>query len=222
LILFYGLTKEELAGNRPLAKFLSIKLIVMFTFYQSFVVSRTFLVPPCSRSVVALVLVKFNVLKGRVIHGTEFWTATNIADGLNALAVCIEAWIPLFPGSCSVAYEYADDIFLVLHDVGFQLEHLSGETRRAPHKHLATTLGLDKLMYAVYSILYPRSDTPGDYRGLCRRNRLRVGLFRKTSHRPAPTGAYWYELWAGVRRGGLSLRERLNSDALHPLYSIQA
>jgi hypothetical protein len=38
LIVFYGLTKEELAGKRPLAKFLAIKLIVMFTFYQSFVV----------------------------------------------------------------------------------------------------------------------------------------------------------------------------------------
>ena len=38
LILFYNLTKEELAGRRPLAKFLSIKLIVFFTFYQSFVV----------------------------------------------------------------------------------------------------------------------------------------------------------------------------------------
>jgi hypothetical protein len=40
LILFYGLTKEELAGRRPLAKFLSIKLIVMFTFYQSFMVMQ--------------------------------------------------------------------------------------------------------------------------------------------------------------------------------------
>ena len=39
LLLFYGLTKEELQGRKPLAKFLSIKLIVMFTFYQSFVVS---------------------------------------------------------------------------------------------------------------------------------------------------------------------------------------
>ena len=38
LLIFYGLTKEELAGRRPLAKFLCIKLIVMFTFYQSFVV----------------------------------------------------------------------------------------------------------------------------------------------------------------------------------------
>ncbi|KAI9454471.1 DUF300-domain-containing protein [Lactarius psammicola] len=69
LILFYGLTKEELAGRRPLAKFLSIKLIVMFTFYQSFM---------------------FNALKDRVIHETDFWTSTNIADGLNALAICIE------------------------------------------------------------------------------------------------------------------------------------
>ncbi|KAH7914889.1 organic solute transporter Ostalpha-domain-containing protein [Hygrophoropsis aurantiaca] len=69
LILFYALTKDELVGRRPLAKFLSIKLIVMFTFYQSFV---------------------FSMLEGRVIKSTEYWTATNIADGLTALATCIE------------------------------------------------------------------------------------------------------------------------------------
>jgi hypothetical protein len=96
-----------------------------------------------------LVPVKFNALKGRVIHGTHFWTPTNVADGLNALAVCIEVWVPFFPGSCFLADEYADDLFLVLHDVGFHLEHISGGIRRAPHKYLATTLGLDQLMYAV-------------------------------------------------------------------------
>ncbi|KAF9471458.1 DUF300-domain-containing protein [Pholiota conissans] len=69
LLLFYALTREELAGKRPLAKFLSIKLIVFFTFYQSFI---------------------FSALEGRVIKATEFWTETNIADGLNALAICIE------------------------------------------------------------------------------------------------------------------------------------
>ncbi|KAI0338800.1 DUF300-domain-containing protein [Trametopsis cervina] len=69
LLVFYGLTKEELAGKRPLAKFLSIKLIVMFTFYQSFV---------------------FSFLEGRVIKATQYWTEANIADGLNALAICIE------------------------------------------------------------------------------------------------------------------------------------
>ncbi len=52
LILFYGLTKEELAGRRPLAKFLSIKLIVMFTFYQSFVVWNTLFAAPFSPLIV--------------------------------------------------------------------------------------------------------------------------------------------------------------------------
>ena len=123
----------------------------MFTFYQSFVVSCTLFVPPFSHLVIVLVLVKFNALKGRVIHGTEFWSATNIADGLDALAVCIEAWVPFFPGSFFLADEYVDDLFLALHDMGFHLERVSGETRRAPYKHLATTLGLDQLLYAVYA-----------------------------------------------------------------------
>ncbi|KAL1736787.1 organic solute transporter Ostalpha-domain-containing protein [Schizophyllum commune] len=68
LLVFYGLTKDELKARRPLAKFLTIKLIVMFTWYQSFVVP----------------------LEGRVIHATQYWTETNIANGLNALAICIE------------------------------------------------------------------------------------------------------------------------------------
>lgn len=32
--------------------------------------------------------IKFTVVD--VDLGTEFWTSTNIADGLNALAICIE------------------------------------------------------------------------------------------------------------------------------------
>ncbi|KAJ7753659.1 organic solute transporter Ostalpha-domain-containing protein [Mycena maculata] len=69
LLVFFGLVHEELAGRRPLAKFLCIKLIVMFTFYQSFV---------------------FSMLEGRVIKATEYWSEANIADGLNALTICIE------------------------------------------------------------------------------------------------------------------------------------
>ena len=40
LFVFYELSKKELADKKPLAKFLCIKLIVMFTFYQSFIVSH--------------------------------------------------------------------------------------------------------------------------------------------------------------------------------------
>ncbi|BGP14568.1 hypothetical protein JCM10213_001917 [Rhodosporidiobolus nylandii] len=70
LIAFYDLVKEQLAGRKPLAKFLCIKLVVMLTFYQSFV---------------------FSILESHdVIKATEFWTATNVADGLNALCICCE------------------------------------------------------------------------------------------------------------------------------------
>ncbi|KAJ7250701.1 DUF300-domain-containing protein [Mycena rebaudengoi] len=69
LLVFFGLTKDELAGRRPLAKFMCIKLIVMFTFYQTFV---------------------FSMMEGRIIKATQYWSETNIANGLNALAICIE------------------------------------------------------------------------------------------------------------------------------------
>ncbi|KAF5329863.1 hypothetical protein D9611_013451 [Ephemerocybe angulata] len=81
LLVFYGLMAEELKGKRPVAKFLSIKLIVMFTFYQAFV---------------------FKALQGRVIHATTYWTETNIANGLNALAICVE--MVIFSGLMWWAY----------------------------------------------------------------------------------------------------------------------
>ncbi|WWC60659.1 uncharacterized protein I303_103234 [Kwoniella dejecticola CBS 10117] len=70
LIVFYVLCKDELKGRKPLNKFLAIKLIVFFTFYQSFV---------------------FSILQTHgVIHGTILWTATNVSDGLSALCTCVE------------------------------------------------------------------------------------------------------------------------------------
>jgi hypothetical protein len=49
LILFYDLMKDELAGRRPLAKFLSIKLIVIFSFFQTLVVRTVLSAQPASR-----------------------------------------------------------------------------------------------------------------------------------------------------------------------------
>jgi len=70
LIVFYALTRDNLTGKQPLAKFLSIKLIVFFTFYQGFLFS---------------VLQSHNVIKA-----TTYWTSTNVADGLQALCTCVE------------------------------------------------------------------------------------------------------------------------------------
>ncbi|KAL8287049.1 hypothetical protein RQP46_004055 [Phenoliferia psychrophenolica] len=70
LIVFYALVKERLAGKQPLLKFLSIKGIVMITFYQSFL---------------------FSILQDyKVIKATAYWTAENVADGLQALCTCCE------------------------------------------------------------------------------------------------------------------------------------
>ncbi|GAA5967214.1 hypothetical protein JCM11641_000479 [Rhodosporidiobolus odoratus] len=81
LIVLYDLVKEQLAGRKPLAKFLCIKLVVMLTFYQSFI---------------------FSILESHdVIKATEFWTATNVADGLNALCICCEMVI------MSIAFAWA-------------------------------------------------------------------------------------------------------------------
>ncbi|KZO97434.1 DUF300-domain-containing protein, partial [Calocera viscosa TUFC12733] len=73
LIVFYVLTHAELKDRRPLAKFLSIKLIVFFTFYQGWVFD---------------LLASYNVIKA-----TQYWTTDNIADGLNALTTTVEMLI---------------------------------------------------------------------------------------------------------------------------------
>ncbi|UZJ50989.1 hypothetical protein CBS101457_000309 [Exobasidium rhododendri] len=70
LIVLYVLIKDNLQGRKPLAKFLTIKLVVFFVFYQGFV---------------------FDILADRgVIKATEYWTTANISDGLSALCVSIE------------------------------------------------------------------------------------------------------------------------------------
>ncbi|MBW0524977.1 hypothetical protein O181_064692 [Austropuccinia psidii MF-1] len=70
LMVFYSVTKVQLKGKYPLSKFLTIKGIVFFTFYQGFL---------------------FSILeKHGVIHGSQYWTSTNVGEGLQALCTTIE------------------------------------------------------------------------------------------------------------------------------------
>jgi Organic solute transporter Ostalpha len=103
LLVFYGLTAEELKGRRPLAKFLAIKLIVMFTFYQSFVASTCIIhflaslaiqfssfMPWKTGLFMACPQPNLSACANLLLAATQYWTVTNIANGLNALAICIE------------------------------------------------------------------------------------------------------------------------------------
>ncbi|ODN83994.1 hypothetical protein L202_00029 [Cryptococcus amylolentus CBS 6039] len=86
LIVFYVLCKDELKGKKPLNKFLAIKLIVFFTFYQSFL---------------------FSILQSHgVIKATAMWTATNVSDGLAALCTCVE--MVFFSVYMGWAYNWTD------------------------------------------------------------------------------------------------------------------
>lgn len=70
LIVLYALIRKDLEGRRPLAKFMTIKLGIFLIFYQGFV---------------------FDILADRgVIKATQYWTTTNISDGLNALCTSLE------------------------------------------------------------------------------------------------------------------------------------
>ncbi len=66
LVLFYFATKEELAPWRPVGKFLCVKMVVFFTWWQS----------------IAISLVAAADLLGSVSRSEDNWTVTEISSGL--------------------------------------------------------------------------------------------------------------------------------------------
>ncbi|MCO5597322.1 hypothetical protein L7F22_051398 [Adiantum nelumboides] len=89
LIVLYTLIKDDLQGRRPLAKFLTIKLVVFFVFYQSFVfdllTDRGVIRRPSTGACRAWT-------EGREA-GSDYssvQTTTNVSDGLSALCVSLE------------------------------------------------------------------------------------------------------------------------------------
>jgi hypothetical protein len=54
------------------------------------------------------------------VEATQYWTATNIADGLNALAICIEVsyHLSIAMVKSSIDHDFTDGLLLSAHDVG--------------------------------------------------------------------------------------------------------
>jgi len=73
LVLFYMATKEELAPLKPVPKFLCIKAIIFFSFWQSVVIAGT--------------------EKIGIIRSKETWTADNIAVGTQDFLICLEMFV---------------------------------------------------------------------------------------------------------------------------------
>jgi len=70
LITFYLTVKDDLSQYSPLSKFMCVKLVIFFSFWQSFMLS---------------VLIFFKVIKE-----TAYWTPDNISTGINAILIDFE------------------------------------------------------------------------------------------------------------------------------------
>ncbi|GJJ71048.1 hypothetical protein EMPS_03398 [Entomortierella parvispora] len=70
LIVFYSNIKDEIAEYKPLWKFLCVKLVIFFVFWQTWLLNM---------------LGDFHVFQA-----TEYWTVDNIEIGISALLVCVE------------------------------------------------------------------------------------------------------------------------------------
>jgi len=79
LVLFYEATKDILAPFKPISKFLCIKAVIFFSFWQGVVIA---------------VMVHFNL----VIEGSGDWTQGDVATGSQNFIICLE----MLP--CAIAY----------------------------------------------------------------------------------------------------------------------
>jgi hypothetical protein len=83
LVLFYFATKEELTPWRPVGKFLCVKLVVFFTWWQSIAISA---------------LASMDLLDS---SSEDNWTVTEISKGLQDYLICVEMFF------ASIAFSYA-------------------------------------------------------------------------------------------------------------------
>ncbi len=87
LLVWYELCKGILKGRMLLRKFSAIKAIVFLTFYTGECGGCTTDISMLTDSTQGWLL---NLLRKKgLIHGTQFWTAQNVADGIAALFNCV-------------------------------------------------------------------------------------------------------------------------------------
>eukprot|EP01038_Epipyxis_sp_PR26KG_P017202 gene17202-23701_t len=88
LLLFYYATKEELQPWRPVGKFLCVKMVVFFTWWQAIIINI------------------INSASNNIIVSNGSWTGNEIAKGLQDYFICIEMFFASI--AFTLAFTYKD------------------------------------------------------------------------------------------------------------------
>jgi len=115
LILFYIVTKDELTPWRPLGKFLCVKGVVFFTFFQSILINVAASLTRNIREIqvfISFVIIITAIITTINLKGGEdtedMWTESEIAKGLQDYLICIEMFI--FAIAFNFAFTHKDYI----------------------------------------------------------------------------------------------------------------
>lgn len=95
MILFYYATKNELGPIRPVGKFLSVKAIVFFTWWQSVFISILFEMGVFHNVKIGGKAVPTMSDQGEVLTNSviDWWSPEDVAKGLQDYLICIEMFI---------------------------------------------------------------------------------------------------------------------------------
>ncbi|KAJ3079603.1 hypothetical protein HDU99_010504 [Rhizoclosmatium hyalinum] len=152
LVILYFTIKDDIAEHKPLPKFLSIKIVIFLTMLQNMILST---------------LAHYGYLPE-----TQYWTSTNISNGIQSILVCIEMLIAsIFHISAFSEKEYrapsgahtpwiralvmAFNVVDIFREIGSSFTHLvqwmSG--RQSNNKNGATAGSSGTIVYADEEII---------------------------------------------------------------------
>lgn len=112
MILFYFATSEELTPWRPVGKFVCVKSVVFFTWWQSIVITLLYYagwIRANNKMVNSIVEEDTKVseieIDGTTYKITEFWSAEEIAKGVQNYLICVEMLLAAIAHHYSFTYK---------------------------------------------------------------------------------------------------------------------
>ncbi len=181
LILFYKVTREELAPVRPFYKFLTVKAVVFLSFWQGQAI---------------LLGVKTNVI--RVDGNDSEWTdydAAETATGLQEFAICVE----MFFAAIAHAYAFPTSEY---DDEGGVVGGGGGEGTKAPRRAFAENVAdMFDLRDVVHDVVsFSRSNKDEFWAEVSFRYRTVIGWF--TGVKPVRGGGMYAPVGESDEEGG--------------------